>query len=221
MRRWRGRSCRAGSWCRSASLDTSRGPESRCRAGGGWPPPAADQVDYRGGQPPFRTGVHAGTGERSFGFVLCFSWWERGAFPTGVHQKGCKTKTPPVAHRRGESQQDHQNPRGTPMTADTTTAERLEKPIQVPASGHIYDGLYWSRVALTPNAGFRPRGVQNCTRSHITRAMPAMLTFSTSATVERGTFRLVPMQAQLTSSPRRSALITPKAPKPRTTNVAR
>jgi len=40
-----------------------------------------------------------------------------------------------VWYRRGESRVDDQNPRGAPMTADTTTADRLEAPRRAGALG--------------------------------------------------------------------------------------
>ena len=51
-------------------------------------------------------------------------------------------------------------------------------------------------------------------------AMAAMETFSVMATVESGTFRVVPRQAQLVSSPFANALRTPTAPKPMRMKVA-
>jgi hypothetical protein len=70
-----------------------------------------------------------GSGRLSLLYV--FHGGKERSFPTGGHQKGFKKQNPSGGHRRGESQNDNQNPRGAPMTADTTTAERLEKPIQV------------------------------------------------------------------------------------------
>ena len=61
--------------------------------------------------------------------MLFFMVGKGGPFPLDAH-RWLKTKSPSGVAPEGRKSVDVQNPCGAPLTADTTTDERLEEPIE-------------------------------------------------------------------------------------------